>query len=166
MLSGCEERYEKIRVLVNKANSVVQGAIRIQEKNIIIKELKDDKTKLETELEDVEKKKSKEKSWRRQGQVRRKDFLDNLKTSSQEQNFVCDKCDVRFETMADLKNHERIIHMNGFSSQTENKVLVDKKVKYDKLVFSVYSNFCCKFAPSMNKPLNLIHLKLVDKFWH
>ena len=58
MLSGCEERYEKIRVLVNKANSVVQGAIRIQEKNIIIKELKDDKTKLETELEDVEKKKA------------------------------------------------------------------------------------------------------------
>ena len=118
----------------------MQGAIRIQEKNIIIKELKDDKTKLETELEDVEKKKSKGKSWRHQGQVRRKDFFDNLKTSFQEQNFVCDKCDVRFETMADLKNHERIIHMNGFSSQTENKVLVDKKVKYDKLVFSSDKN--------------------------
>ena len=53
---------------------------------------------------------------------------------------MCDKCDVRFETMADLKNHERIVHMNGFSSQTENKVLVDKKVKYDKLVFSSDKN--------------------------
>lgn len=29
-----------------------------------------------------------------------------------------------------------MVHMNSFSSQTENKVLVDKKVQYDKLVFS------------------------------
>ena len=42
--------------------------------------------------------------------------------------------------MADLKNHERIVHLNGFSSQTENKVLVDKKVQYDKLVFSSDKN--------------------------
>ena len=148
----------------------MQGAFRIQEKNIIIKELKDDKTKLETNLDDVEKNwkvlnklvKSKEKSWRSQGQVRRKDFLDNLKTSFQEQNFVCDKCDVRFETMADLKNHERIIHMNGFSSQTENKVLVDKKVQYDKLVFSSDKNMetTKSMKLTVKKLLKIIHVLL------
>ena len=190
-LSDCEQSYGKIKILENKVVSVEQekgekdnkseAARQTQEKDKIIKELKNDKTKLETELEDVEQNrkvlnklvKSKEKEnydlrkenlkvlenleevkaklanltatvnrekkleEKKTKKKERKDFLNNLKTTgSQELDLGCNKCDVRFETVIKLQNHERIVHMKSCSSQTEDKVMIDKKVQYDKLAGS------------------------------
>ena len=63
-LSDCEERYEKIKILENKVSveqenvekgNRIEAARQLQKKDKIIKDLKDGKTKLETELEEAEK---------------------------------------------------------------------------------------------------------------
>ena len=63
-LSDCEESYEKIKILENKVSveqenvekgNRIEAARQLQKKDKIIKDLKDGKTKLETELEEAEK---------------------------------------------------------------------------------------------------------------
>ena len=66
--------------------------------------------------------------------------MNNLKASSPELNFGCNKCDLSFETLIKLQNHERIVHTNSHSSQTKDKVLVDKLVQYDNMAFSIDKN--------------------------
>ena len=60
----------------------------------------------------------------------------NTSSQSQELNFGCDKCDMRFETLIKLKNHERFLHMKSYASQTEDKIQVDKKVQYYRSLFT------------------------------
>ena len=61
-LSDCEESYKKIKRLEDKAeqekmikDDMIEDALKLKEKNKIIKELKDINTKLENHLKDIEK---------------------------------------------------------------------------------------------------------------
>ena len=42
---------------------------------------------------------------------------------------MCNKCDVKSDSLIKLKNHERTFHMKPNSSQTEVKILEDKIVQ-------------------------------------
>ena len=83
------------------------------------------KATVNRERKDLEKKRKK---------AEKKDFLDNMKTSSNENgNFKCNQCDVKKDSYNQLRNHERALHMQSTSTETEIKVTEDKQIQSDEI---------------------------------
>ena len=77
------------------------------------------------EKKDLEKKRKK---------TERKEFLDNIKTCSPDNcHFKCNICDVKRESYDQLRNHERALHMQSKSSETEEKEMEDKEIQSEQI---------------------------------
>ena len=66
----------------------------------------------------------------------KKECLDNLKVFPHD-NLQCNMCDVKKDSYDQLRNHERAIHMQSKSSETEGKEMEDKSVQYEQNVVGV-----------------------------
>ena len=78
------------------------------------KDLQDLKLRVNKEKKDLEKKLKKDEN---------KDFMKNL-LPSQVNQFQCNNCDVKMESVSKLKEHSRIFHMHTSGTQTNEIVLV------------------------------------------
>ena len=77
---------------------------------------------------------------KKQKKKERKDFMNNLKASSELQYFECNKCDVKSETFNQLKTHVRMVHEKTNSSQTDEINLEDQNIQTNQSEFT--SNKC------------------------
>ena len=100
--------------------------------------LKENLEEVNTELKNIIMKVNKDKKndEKKLKKLEKKEFMDNLK-ASQSLSFECNKCEVKKESLAELKSHERLYHMKYSSTQTLETPLEDKTVQSD---FSDYSS--------------------------
>ena len=66
----------------------------------------------------------------------KKEFIENLKSTSHSVNFECEKCDFKTESSNVLKNHVITFHIDSKSTQTEEKLQDDKAVQSFQSEFS------------------------------
>ena len=109
-----KEKEKEIHDLKKESEKAKDDFVRV---NRDFKELTAKVNKEEKEL------KRKEKS------QQKKDFLNNLKSGPKQNEFTCDMCENRFETIGSLKLHIRNVHVKNNSTQTEEKRIESKTVQ-------------------------------------
>ena len=100
---------------LTKENEEIKEKLEISKKDIVQLNLKINKEKKESERKDKKAKK--------------KEALDTLQTEMSSPGFPCKVCDVKGETLDQLKSHVRNYHMKTSFTQTEDIVLVHQAVQ-------------------------------------
>ena len=74
-----------------------------------------------------------------------KEFLNDLKEESMQNQFECNLCDVNFKTIIQLQNHTKSVHARSCATQTVGKVFEDKKLQTLEVIqiFETYECFYC-----------------------
>ena len=73
-----------------------------------------------------------------------------MKDESKELCFECNFCDFKCASVSKLQSHMRTCHMRNFSSQTQETIMVDKKMETDlirdKQIGQVYETHQCFYC--------------------
>ena len=123
-----EDVERNFKVMVKQVKEKDKVIYDLQKENGFIS---DNLLKLKTKFSNLtstvnkERKKEEKKMKAQQG----REFMDNLVADSKEQSFECNLCDMKCDTLPNLQKHVRAFHQRSFSTQTIEKIMLDKKIE-------------------------------------